>query len=356
MLATRYRVVRAEEYAALDPAGDVEMPRPTDPESLTPVWNRGAGANSPRIDDGLLLDPGAPLSSSQAAERLSLRSLAYSGTRFPDMVLADSARAVETHPDVLLMPTAFLVVEWSGADEAWTPASGLLASGHDARQILDFTLTWWRPRHKGLIPYDAAMDTDARTLVARTDRPAPELALPVDAADRLRTGHVNQVQAAGTLYRIARSRRLLRPGPDGPEGPRPRPTSARTPLKPFTRASARTAPSTTTTPRATPPSDTDHHPRLLLRRDRARRTHAVPTVRAVSGVSPLRTASDLGRPERGAGRQQGWRPGCAPSSLWACFAVGLASLAATSAIAARQSGPSGPSRNFLNGPDGFATT
>ncbi|WP_398854264.1 DUF5954 family protein [Streptomyces lateritius] len=125
---------------------------------------------------------------------------------------------------------------------------------------------------------------------------------------------------------MARSRRLLRPGPDGPEGPRPSDISTH-PLKPFTRASARTAPST-----PSPPSGRSQ------------------------GVSPLRTASDLGRPERGAGRQQGWRPGCAPPSLWACFAVGLASLAATSAIAARQSGPSGPSRNFLNGPDGFATT
>ncbi|MFB7239307.1 DUF5954 family protein [Streptomyces sp. NPDC056269] len=45
------------------------------------------------------------------------------------------------------MSNAFLVVERSGADAAWTPASGLLATAHDARRTLDFTLTWWRPRH-----------------------------------------------------------------------------------------------------------------------------------------------------------------------------------------------------------------
>ncbi|MGW2303215.1 DUF5954 family protein [Streptomyces sp. NPDC001809] len=221
VLDTRYRVVRAEEYAGLDARGDVEMPRPTDPEPLTPDWSRGAGAQGPKIDAGLVLDPGAPLSPSQAAERLTMRSLVYSGSRFPAPVLADSAHAVETHPDVLLMPTAFLVVERSGADDTWTPASGLLVTAHDARRTLDFSLVWWGPRHRGLIPYDAEMETDARTLVAGSDPPAPELALLVEAADRLRTGHVNQVQACGTLYQIARSRRLLRWGPDGPEGPRP---------------------------------------------------------------------------------------------------------------------------------------
>ncbi|MFC9344222.1 DUF5954 family protein [Streptomyces sp. NPDC057020] len=141
VLGTRYRVVRAEEYAALDEHGDIETPRPTDPEPLTPDWSPGAGARSPRVDDGLVLDPNAPLSPLQAAERLSLRSLAYTGTRFPDAVLHDSAQAVETHPDVLLMPTAFLIVERSGS-EPWTPGSGLQATAHDARRTLAFALAW----------------------------------------------------------------------------------------------------------------------------------------------------------------------------------------------------------------------
>ncbi|MFE6063396.1 DUF5954 family protein [Streptomyces sp. NPDC056431] len=101
----------------------------------------------------------------QAAERLSLRSSAYSGTRFPGPVPHDSARAVETHPDVVLMPAAFLIVERSGT-EPWTPGSGLQATAHDARRTLVFALTWMEPRTRGLIPYDAEPDIDAHTVVA----------------------------------------------------------------------------------------------------------------------------------------------------------------------------------------------
>ncbi|MDX2565246.1 DUF5954 family protein [Streptomyces sp. TX20-6-3] len=221
VLETRYRVVRAEEYAALDAHGDIETPRPTDPAPLTPDWSPGASARSPRVDDDLVLDPDAPLSPLQAAERLSLRSLAYTGARFPDPVLHDSVQAVETHPDVVLMPTAFLIVERSG-NEPWTPGSGLQATVHDARRILAFALTWMEPRTRGLIAYDAEPEVDASTVVAENTSPAvAELAAFVEAADRLRAGRLNEVEVHGTVFRIGRSRRLLRWGPGGPEGPRP---------------------------------------------------------------------------------------------------------------------------------------
>ncbi|MET9374034.1 DUF5954 family protein [Streptomyces sp. NPDC002992] len=221
VLDTRYRVVRAEEYAAIDAHGDIETPRPTDPEPLAPDWSPGAGARSPRVDDGLVLDPDAPLSPLQAAERPSLRSLTYTGTRFPDSVLHDSVRALETHPDVLLLPPAFLIVERSGT-EPWTPGSGLQATAHDARRTLAFALTWLEPRQRGLIPYDAEREVDAHTVVAENTSPAVgELAVFAEAAERLRAGRLNQVEVHGTVSRIARSRRLLRWGPDGPEGPRP---------------------------------------------------------------------------------------------------------------------------------------
>ncbi|MGW0122144.1 DUF5954 family protein [Streptomyces sp. NPDC003327] len=221
VLDTRYRVVRAEEYAAVDEHGDIEPPRPTDPEPLTPDWRRGAGVRSPRVDDGLVLDPEAPLTPLQAAERLSLRSLAYSGSRFPAAVLHDSARALETHPDVLFMPSAFLIVERSGT-EPWTPGSSLHATAHDARRTLTFALTWMQPRQRGLIPYDAEPDVDAHTVVAENTGPAvTELAVYAEAAQQLRDGRLNQVEVHGTVSRIARARRLLRWGPDGPEGPRP---------------------------------------------------------------------------------------------------------------------------------------
>ncbi|MFB7609927.1 DUF5954 family protein [Streptomyces gardneri] len=229
VLGTRYRVVRAEEYAALDEHGGIETPRPTDPEPLTPDWSPGAGARSRRVDDGLVLDPDAPLSPLQAAERVALRLLAYSGTGFPASVLADSARAVESHRDVLLMPAAFLIVERTG-NGPWSPGSGLQATAHDARRTLDFALTWMEPRTRGLIPYDADRTVDARRPAAgHTEAAAAELKEFAEAADRLRAGRCDEVEAHGTVYRIARSRRLLRWGPDGPEGPRPSDISTHAP-------------------------------------------------------------------------------------------------------------------------------
>ncbi|MCX5232983.1 DUF5954 family protein [Streptomyces sp. NBC_00233] len=221
LLGARYRVVRAEEYAAMDEHGGIETPRPTDPEPLTPDWSPGAGARSPRVDAGLVLDPDAPLTPLEAAERLSLRALAYTGTRFPGPVLHDSAQALESHPDVLLLPAAFLIVERSG-NEPWTPGSGLQATAHDARRTLAFALTWMEPRTRGLISYDAEPDIDAHTLVAENTHPAvAELAAFADAADRLRARRLNQVEVRGTVFRVGRVRRLLRWGPDGPESPRP---------------------------------------------------------------------------------------------------------------------------------------
>ncbi|MFF3838245.1 DUF5954 family protein [Streptomyces sp. NPDC001930] len=229
VLGVRYRVVRAEEYAAIDEHGGMETPRPTDPEPLTPDWSPGGGARSPRVDEGLVLDPDAPLSPLQAAERVALRPLAYSGTRFPGPVLADSARAVESHPDVLLMPAAFLIVERTG-NGPWSPGSGLQATAHDARRTLHFALAWMEPRTRGLIPYDADPAVDARCPAAgNTEAAVAELKEFAAATDRLRAGRCDEVEALGTVYRIARSRRLLRWGPDGPEGPRPSDVSTHAP-------------------------------------------------------------------------------------------------------------------------------
>ena len=217
VLGTRYRIVRAEEYAGLG-AGGIERPRPTDPEPVTPDWS--PGTRDSEVDDGLILDPDAPLTPAQAAERLALRSFAYTGSRFPDDVRSDSHRALETHPDVLLLPATFTVVEQNGT--GWRPISCPHASAHDARKTLDFSLTWFEPRKRGLIPMDADRHVDARTQAAQNaDSAAAELTAYAEASDRLRTGRVDQLEVLDAVYRIGRTRRLLRWGPDGPEGPRP---------------------------------------------------------------------------------------------------------------------------------------
>ncbi|MEV0281179.1 DUF5954 family protein [Streptomyces sp. NPDC050610] len=228
VLGTRYRVVRAEEYTGMGQDG-IEQPRPTDPEPAVPNWDRRA--KEPRVDDGLVLDPDAPITPTQAAERLALTGLAYSGSRYPENVLGDSQRAVRTHPDVMLLPAVFRVVEGDG--NGWEIGSGLHATAHDVRKTLDFALTWFEPRQRGLIPWDADdKNADARTMAAEgTDPAAAELAEYVKVADRLRTERANQIEFQGTIRRICRARRLLRWGPDGPEGPRPSDINSHPPEK-----------------------------------------------------------------------------------------------------------------------------
>ncbi|QLE75788.1 hypothetical protein FGW37_33190 [Streptomyces rectiverticillatus] len=65
-------------------------------------------------------------------------------------VLADSARAVESHLDVLLL-VAFLIVERTG-EGPWSPGSRLQATTHDARRTLAFALAWMEPRSRSPDP------------------------------------------------------------------------------------------------------------------------------------------------------------------------------------------------------------
>ncbi|MEU2376100.1 DUF5954 family protein [Streptomyces misionensis] len=224
VLGTRYRVVRAEEYAGSG-ANGIEPPRPTDPEPLVPDWS--LGPREPLVDADLVLDPDAPLTPAGATERLALRNFVYAGSRFPDHVIQESRRALRTHPDVLLLPTTFAVVERDG--RGWEPVSRAHPTAHAARRSLDFFLTWLEPRTQGLLPVVADRKIDARTEVARNPDAPPELAAYAEASDRLRTGRCNELEVFDTTYRIIRSRRMLRWGADGPEGPRPSDTGDHAP-------------------------------------------------------------------------------------------------------------------------------
>lgn len=225
VLGTRYRVVRAEEYAGAGADG-IEVPRPTDPEPAEPCWDRSF--REPEVDDGLVLDPAEPVTPTQAAERFAMRDLAYSGDHYPSDVLSDSVRAVADHPEVLLLPTAFRVLENHGG--TWGISGGLHPSAHGARQTLEFGLTWFEPRRLGLIPIDADHENDARAVLAAGGHPAADrLASFVRAADRLRAENANEVEADGSVRRVCRMRRLVRWGPDGPEKPRPSDTDMHPP-------------------------------------------------------------------------------------------------------------------------------
>lgn len=226
VLGVRYRVVRAEEYAGAGPDG-IELPRPTDPEPAVVDWDRDS--HEPEVDQGLVLDPEAPITPSQAAERFAMRSLAYSGAQYPYDVLHDAGRALDSHPDVLLMPASYRILKGSG--DRWSSAGALHTSAHGARRSLEFGLTWFEPRQEGLIEIGADTDTDARTVVAAGTHAAAHqrLAAFVRAADHLRAENANEVEVHGTVRRICRMRRLVRWGSDGPEPPRPSDTDTHPP-------------------------------------------------------------------------------------------------------------------------------
>ncbi|MBV2354871.1 hypothetical protein KUM39_10915 [Streptomyces sp. J2-1] len=226
VLDERYRIVRVEEYVGMGPGG-IELPRPTDPQPAVLSWERKHVA---RVDEGLLLDPAAPITPSQAAERLALRSLAYTSSRFPKPVLRDARDALRSHPDVMLLPPAFRVLERDG--DAWSPATRLQATAHEARKALDFVLTWLIPRQQGLLAIETDPAATARSRAAEDPVGVdPELAELAQASDRLRAENSNELEVQGTLYRICRIRRLVRWGLDGPEGPRPSDVDSHPPEK-----------------------------------------------------------------------------------------------------------------------------
>ncbi|MGW6985694.1 DUF5954 family protein, partial [Streptomyces sp. NPDC054932] len=101
---------------------------------------------------------------------------------------------------------------------------------------LDFALTCMWPRLRGHIPEDADPRTDARTWVAAdggksADLRAAQLAAYAGAADTLRVGRVNRLEFQDAVYQVVRTRRLLRWGPDGPEGPRPSDVNSQEPAR-----------------------------------------------------------------------------------------------------------------------------
>jgi hypothetical protein len=131
VLGVRYRVVRGDEFARSGEDG-LEPPRPTDVEPLDLSWDVQLKTPSPDADFGL--DPHREDGLVAGAMRLSLRDFAYSGSRFPADVRADSERATAAHPEVVLLPVGFGVAE--RGERGWRPRGALMPTPHDARRML----------------------------------------------------------------------------------------------------------------------------------------------------------------------------------------------------------------------------
>ncbi|MFJ3901132.1 DUF5954 family protein [Streptomyces sp. NPDC090025] len=197
VLGERFRVVRGDEVARSGPEG-LEPPRPTDVEPLDPNWDKRRPQPTPP-DEGFTLDPARKLGRVAESLRSSLREFSYFGARYPAEVRDESTDALLSHPDVVLLPTTFGIVEKSGA--RWEPQGSIMPTPHEARAFLCDVLT-------ELWPMMYEFDDERR---ARYQR----------AADEFRArGRSNELTLEGRLFRVFRAERMVRFGPDGPEPPR----------------------------------------------------------------------------------------------------------------------------------------
>lgn len=219
----RYRIVRGDEFTRCDDNG-LEPPRPTDPEPAERSWD-GQADHTPFPDLDFVLDAdrrehlahgtgahgtgahGGPMA---GALRAGLRDFAYRGARFPADVRGDSERAVRSHPQVVLLPTCFGVVERDRI--GWEPTLTLQATPHDARRVLhDAMAEMW--------PLLYRFDPGKKAVYAR-------------AAEEFRARErADEARVAGRVFRICRVERMLRMGPDGPETPRPSDVDEYGPMK-----------------------------------------------------------------------------------------------------------------------------
>lgn len=206
-LGVRYRIVRGDEFARSGDDG-LEPPRPTDVDAIGATWDARSGQMA--SDTDFLLDPAQGQGLMAGAMKAGLRGFCYSGSRFPSQVIEDSARAIITHPEVVLLPDGFGVVELRGA--SWQPRGSLMATPHDARLLLygGMIHTW---------PLIYEFDEATREKYAR-------------AAEGFKAaGRADDVRVGESLFRICRIARLVRTGPDGPEAPRPSDQDGYGPMK-----------------------------------------------------------------------------------------------------------------------------
>ncbi|WP_130797425.1 DUF5954 family protein [Streptomyces otsuchiensis] len=192
-----YRVVRADEFLYLDENGP-EPARPTDPVPQKTTWD--GRDRDPEPDVGFVIDHAAASGVMAGAERLALMGLCYRSERYPADVRADSERALETHPGVVVLPPAFRVVERTPG--GWGMTTTPFATAHGARRWLYYAL-------KETFPLVSPLSEAEKAEYARV-------------AEEFRAdGTADELDVGTRHFSIARIGRIVRIGPDGPEGPRP---------------------------------------------------------------------------------------------------------------------------------------
>ncbi|MCX4550697.1 DUF5954 family protein [Streptomyces sp. NBC_01387] len=206
---TRYRIVRADEFARIG-EHQLEPPRPTDID--LDGWDDSQdGGRSPAHTEGVVIDHAAAVGLTEGLDRVGLLPVSYTSERFPPDVLADSRRALTTHPGVVLLPPVFRVMEHK--ELSWSMVGGgYHGTPQEARRALVHYLTEFLPMYHRIEEKDVAVYAKAAERFKQQRR-------------------ANELRVRGRCFEIVRVERMMRIGPDGPEPPRRSDTDIQEPMK-----------------------------------------------------------------------------------------------------------------------------
>uniref|UniRef100_A0AAU2A024 DUF5954 family protein n=1 Tax=Streptomyces sp. NBC_00093 TaxID=2975649 RepID=A0AAU2A024_9ACTN len=192
----RFRIVRASRFVRMGPNGP-EPPRPSDPD---PAEVGEAYRVGPRTK-GFVVDPVTGTGLSDGILKLDLIQFVGIAPGAPQAVRDEARRALHTHPGGVLLPAVYMISE--RVDGSWR-AHNPGASDSTPQGARDSLAYWLRV----MAPFTLRL----------SEKKAAEYAMIADRVDEKR---LNVATVDGIRYRVTRVERLIRVGPDGPEGPRP---------------------------------------------------------------------------------------------------------------------------------------
>jgi hypothetical protein len=206
----RFRVGRIERSARTGPDGP-EPPRRSDPHALPDEGDEGSVLPSRTL--GPIL--GNALAGTAAAMmRYELHN------RVPECETEDgrrdAARALQTHPRIVLLPAEFVVAEEIGG--RWRPRANTTYA--TVRVARDSLADYFRV----VVPGPDSPEPQYARIAAELGYESPGPAVCEEfarAADVLDSDRLDDIRVAGQHFRIVRVEQILRLGQDGPEPPRP---------------------------------------------------------------------------------------------------------------------------------------
>ncbi|MFD0314770.1 DUF5954 family protein [Streptomyces flavalbus] len=192
----RFRVLRASRFVRMGRSGP-EPPRPSDPDPA----EVGEGYQVRSRTKGFVVDPYTSAGLSESLLKFDLLQLVGVPSSAPDDVLADARHAAHAYPGGVLLPAVFMISE--RVDGKWQSHNP--GASHSTPQGARDSLTGWL---RVMAPFTLRLPEEKKAEYAR-------------AADVLDDKRGNNLTVDGVRYRVTRMERLIRIGPDGPEGPRP---------------------------------------------------------------------------------------------------------------------------------------